>query len=67
MKFIIALGILILPVMLNDVFPKSNVFVKKESVLSSNLYLMLLIVLRRMHLSLTIGDSIEGSAQLILY
>ena len=67
MKFIIALGILTLLVMLNDVFPRSNVFVKKESVLSSNLYLMLLIVLRRMHLSLTIGDSIEGSAQLILY
>ena len=67
MKFIIALGILILPVMLNDVFPKSNVFVKKESVLSSNLYLMLPVVFRKMHLSLTIGDNIEGSAQLILY
>ena len=36
-KFIVALRILVLSVMSNDVLPKSNVCVKTESVFSSNL------------------------------
>ena len=48
-KFIVALRISALSVMLNDVFPKSNVCVKMESIFSSNLQLMLPIVLRIVH------------------
>ena len=36
-KFVVALRILVLSVMSNDVLPKSNVCVKTESVFSSNL------------------------------
>ena len=53
-KFIVTFKISVLPIMLNDVSPKSNVCVKTESVFYSNLYLMLPTVLRRVHLLLTI-------------
>ena len=52
-KFVVALRILVLSVMSNDVLPKNNVSVKAESVVSSNLKLILPVVLRRVRLSLT--------------
>lgn len=58
-KLIVALRLLILSVMLNDVFPKSNVV---------SVQLMLTIALRKVLIfHLQIGNSVEGSAQLILY
>ena len=48
-KFIVALRVSALSVMLNDLFPKSNVCVKMESIFSSNLQSILPIVLRIVH------------------